>query len=71
MEVNFKDIKKYIKKHDRKIVAEKHNLSIAMVYAVGSGRRRNLEVLESLIQICEENKTKLTDLENRYKILKP
>jgi len=69
MKLNYADIKKYVLKHDRIKVAEKHKVSLSTVYMVGSGRRRNIPVLESLIEIAENNKKKFIELETRTKNL--
>jgi len=65
MNLNFKDIKKFVLKHDRQKIAEQHKVSISLVYAVGSGKRRNVAILDSLIAIAELNKRKLEELEKR------
>lgn len=65
MDFNYSDIRKYVKKPDRKRIVLKHNISLSMVYAVGTGVRNNLAVLESLIEAAETNKKKINELKKR------
>ncbi|RPH33005.1 MAG: hypothetical protein EHM93_06740 [Bacteroidales bacterium] len=65
MELNLNEIKKYLGRYDRKMIANKLNKSVSMVNYVLRGEKKNIEILEECIRVAELNIKKTKELIKR------